>query len=100
LVRSFPDLKSLDISGTNLAGTGSFTDTENKLSSSNSCASEKQCDIPGLSCRVTNPLEFLGLYNTHHDAAHRHHIPAKIISGDANQIQIRYACQVSVPNSH
>lgn len=38
------------------------------------------CDIPGLRCRINNPLEFLGLYNTHHDACHRNHIPAKVVS--------------------
>lgn len=37
------------------------------------------CEIPGLRSRVNNPLEFLGLYNTLHDACHRNHIPAKVV---------------------
>lgn len=61
-------LRHLDISGTNLAGTGvaQFKATDNVKSS----------DIPGLVCRVNNPLEFLGLYNTAHSACRRYDIPA------------------------
>ena len=51
------------------------------------------CDIPGLNSRIHCPLEFLGLYNTHHDASHRHHIPAKRIAGDRDESQILTACQ-------
>lgn len=51
-------------------------------------------DIPGLRSRVTNPLEFLGLYGTTHEACHRHHIPAIRITGDANEEQILAAGQV------
>lgn len=41
--------------------------------------SGKRSDIPGLECRVDNPLEFLGLYHTMHNACRRHDIPAKIV---------------------
>lgn len=48
-------------------------------------------DIPGLRSRVGNPFEFLGLYGTLHEACRRYDIPAKRISGDANEEQILYA---------
>lgn len=53
----------------------------------------KLCDIPGLNSRVDNPLDFLGLYGTAHDASHRHCIPAKKISGDKDEGQILVACE-------
>lgn len=68
LVESLPKLTSLDISGTNLAGRGVAEKT-------NGCVS----DIPGLSSRVKNPFQFLGLYETSHDACLRHDIPAKLV---------------------
>eukprot|EP00092_Neocalanus_flemingeri_P043109 GFUD01047412.1.p1 GENE.GFUD01047412.1~~GFUD01047412.1.p1 ORF type:complete len:807 (+),score=257.80 GFUD01047412.1:121-2541(+) len=83
LVRSLPKLRSLDISGTNLAGTGGErTNTESV-----------QCDIAGLASRVDNPLEFLGLYKTHNEASGRQHIPARSISGDSCEAQILVAGQ-------
>ncbi|XP_046386506.1 protein zer-1 homolog [Ischnura elegans] len=90
LVESLPMLSSLDISGTNLAGTGvaehsPAPKTQPKNGYENVAP---QTDIPGLSSRVDNPLDFLGLYATHHGACHRHDIPAKKISGDANEDQI------------
>ncbi|XP_023710410.1 protein zer-1 homolog isoform X3 [Cryptotermes secundus] len=89
LVESLPHLTSLDISGTNLAGTG----VAERCPASKYQQQEyvPQTDIPGLSSRVLNPLEFLGLYGTHHDACHRHDIPAKMVSGDANEDQILVA---------
>jgi Zyg-11 protein homolog len=45
-------------------------------------------DIPGLACRVENPLKFLGLYDTTNSACRRHDIPAHTIAGDANEDQI------------
>ncbi|XP_026472169.1 protein zer-1 homolog [Ctenocephalides felis] len=83
LIDCLPRLTHLDISGTNLAGTGVA------MSSSNDCVS----DIPGLSKRMRNPLEFLGLYGTLHSACQRHDIPAKVISGDHNERQILVAAQ-------
>lgn len=69
IVESLPKLTSLDISGTNLAGRGvAETSTE--------CIS----DIPGLSSRANNPLQFLGLYDTSHNACFRHDIPSKLVS--------------------
>lgn len=97
LVLNLPKLTHLDISGTNLAGRGvavlmndpvrveSLQDAETKL-----------CDIPGLNSRVDNPLEFLGLYGTAHDASHRHCIPAKRISGDKDETQILVACEAYI----
>lgn len=68
LVENLPRLTSLDISGTNLAGRG--------VAETNSgCFS----DIPGLSPRINNPFQFLGLYDTTHDACLRHDIPAKLV---------------------
>jgi Zyg-11 family protein len=34
-------------------------------------------DIPGLEHRVDNPLEFIGLFRTMHNACQRQNIPAK-----------------------
>ena len=72
LVHNLPLLTHLDISGTNLAGTGvaQREANENYLSS----------DIPGLSSRVEFPLKFLGLYDTAHSACRRHDIPALTVS--------------------
>jgi Zyg-11 family protein len=62
--------------------------------SENREVSVPQTDIPGLSSRVLNPFEFLGLYGTYHEACHRHDIPAKMVSlnkilccGDTRQVQ-------------
>jgi len=74
LVTGLPRLRSLDISGTNLAGTGPDD--------------RALCDITGLSSRVEKPLDFLGLYKTHNDASSRRHIPAVCVSGDTNEAQI------------
>ncbi|CAK1588696.1 unnamed protein product [Parnassius mnemosyne] len=89
IVTSLPHLQSLDISGTNLAGSGAASVSIVKESSSGQIPDvHVRCDIPGLVSRVNNPLEFLGLYGTHHGACKRHDIPAKVISGDANEEQI------------
>lgn len=76
LVNNLTLLESLDISGTNLAGSGAAA-----VSSENASATDQvRCDIPGLASRVNRPLEFLGLYGTHHGACKRHDIPAKVVS--------------------
>lgn len=68
LVESLIQLTHLDISGTNLAGTGvAQFEAKEKIQSS---------DIPGLVSRGGRPLQFLGLYNTTHSACRRHDIPA------------------------
>lgn len=72
LVEALPLLKYLDISGTNLAGTGVAQEGKSTM--------EKSSDIPGLMSRVNNPLKFLGLYNTLHSACRRFDIPAIMVS--------------------
>jgi Zyg-11 family protein len=69
LVDSLPKLTSLDISGTNLAGRGVAETASGPVSS----------DIPGLSSRMNTPFQYLGLYETSHDACLRHDIPAKLV---------------------
>lgn len=74
IVESLPKLVSLDISGTNLAGRGvaEVRDMQN--------CRQGVCDIPGLTSRVYNPLQFLGLYDAHSGACLRHDIPANLVS--------------------
>lgn len=72
IVENLPRLVSLDISGTNLAGRGVAEARTTEVTAA--------CDIPGLSLRAKNPLQFLGLYETEHDACLRHDIPAKLVS--------------------
>ncbi|KAJ1523426.1 hypothetical protein ONE63_001288 [Megalurothrips usitatus] len=80
IVCSLPHLVSLDISGSNLAGKGPVA-----------MAKEGISDIPGLITRANSPLHFLGLFYTSHAASTRHHIPAKVVSGDANETQLLVA---------
>nr|CAD7454216.1 unnamed protein product [Timema tahoe] len=105
LVENLPNLVSLDISGTNLAGTG--VALHSPASKSGDKESVARTDIPGLSSRVNNPFDFLGLYGTHHGACRRHDIPAKRspltaarlspqIAGDANEEQIYYAAAANL----
>lgn len=75
LVSGLPDLVSLDIGGTNLAGRGV---AERPFEGPNK--NYGLCDIQGLACRVNNPLQFLGLYGTRDGACRRHDIPAKVVS--------------------
>lgn len=72
IVESLPLLTHLDISGTNLAGTG--------VAQFKAHDAFRNSDIPGLISRVNNPLQFLGLYNTAHSACRRHDIPAIRVS--------------------
>ena len=82
LVQSLCELTSLDISGTNLAGTGSYDREDPEFEELHPVDKNLvRCDIPGLATRVDRPLDFLGLYKTEHDASLRAHIPAKEISG-------------------
>lgn len=76
IVTSLPELESLDISGTNLAGTGASVAALQPMSVDDDHDNKVLCDIPGLVSRVNNPLQFLGLYGTHHGACKRHDIPA------------------------
>ncbi|XP_063235168.1 protein zer-1 homolog isoform X2 [Bacillus rossius redtenbacheri] len=93
LVESLPHLVSLDISGTNLAGTGV---AEHSPNSKDCKDSMPQTDIPGLSSRVNAPFDFLGLYGTHHAACRRHDIPARNIAGDLNEVQIFNAAAANI----
>lgn len=68
IVENLPLLTHLDISGTNLAGTG--------VAQFKASEQVKSSDIPGLVSRANNPLQFLGLYNTAHSACRRFDIPA------------------------
>ncbi|RWS28170.1 protein zer-1-like protein [Leptotrombidium deliense] len=77
LVNSLSHLTHLDISGTNLAG--------------------PRCErIKGLSSRYNNHFEFLGLYNTVHEAAYRHPLPSLRVAGDATEPQILTACEAYI----
>lgn len=70
-MESLPNLQHLDISGTNLAGTG--------VAQSPTDGNVKSSDIPGLVSRANRPLQFLGLHNTQHSACRRHDIPAIVV---------------------
>jgi Zyg-11 protein homolog len=72
LVDSLVHLTHLDLSGTNLAGTGVAQHKANE--------NIKSSDIPGLISRANRPLQFLGLYHTTHSACRRHDIPAITVS--------------------
>lgn len=85
IVENLTKLVSLDISGTNLAGRGVAVPRE--AGDDVPIAS----DISGIASRVNNPFQFLGLYDAQHDACLRHHIPAKLIAGNANEEQVLIA---------
>lgn len=88
LMSSLPNLMSLDISGTNFDGEGESLKNVFNFVFSCLCIvdlvtaeslADKKSDISGLECRVDNPLNFLGLYNTRYSACDRPNIPAKIV---------------------
>ena len=80
LVKHLPKLRSLDISGTNLAST--FREEDGKGRSDG-----QPCDIPGLAKRIDTPLDFLGLFWTQDEACRREHIPAIRVAGNHNQVE-------------
>ncbi|KAL6258863.1 protein zer-1 homolog isoform X2 [Pogonomyrmex barbatus] len=96
LVSGLPQLVSLDIGGTNLAGRG----VAERLVDTNieDINFGQLSDIPGLASRIHKPLQFLGLYGTTHGACRRHDIPAKVVAGDANEDQILIAAHVCMDN--
>lgn len=94
IVIGLPELISLDIGGTNLAGRGVIQRSLDKKN----YFFDQLSDIPGLASRVKNPLQFLGLYGTSHQACTRHDIPALVIAGDANEDQILAAALVCMNN--
>ncbi|XP_017893015.1 protein zer-1 homolog isoform X2 [Ceratina calcarata] len=94
IINGLPQLTSLDISGTNLAGT-KVDDCGNQLSESSERYNNTVCDIPGLASRINRPLEFLGLYGVFTDTpCTQNNIPAKLIAGTANEDQILVAVHV------
>ena len=117
IVRSLLELRSLDISGTNLAGDGVFKKADNQLDLGVSESSDYpkidhdepcskrmrmetvRCDIIGLKSRCNNPLDFLGLYRCPFVPCYRACIPAKEISGTRNEEQLMVACQTCLDRS-
>ncbi|XP_018366887.1 PREDICTED: protein zer-1 homolog [Trachymyrmex cornetzi] len=96
LVTGLPQLVSLDIGGTNLAGRGV---AERPINTNIEDTNFGQLsDIPGLASKIHKPLQFLGLYGTTHGACRRHDIPAKVVAGDANEDQILIAAHVCMDN--
>ncbi|XP_064649443.1 protein zer-1 homolog [Lineus longissimus] len=93
LVTSLPNLTSLDISGTNLAGLESMEQIDHRLftPADGKTLHEEQkpgCCINGLEGRH---LEFLGLFKCSYQPCERRDIPATNITGDANEDQILLA---------
>lgn len=80
LVEALPDLASLDLSGTNLAGENTHDYEDGKA-------------ILGLRSRKDRPLEFLGLLHSPMDACYRTPLPAILVSGDATVEQVLVAAQ-------
>ncbi|XP_011694768.1 PREDICTED: protein zer-1 homolog [Wasmannia auropunctata] len=96
LVNGLPQLVSLDIGGTNLAGRG-VAERPTDMNIEHTYFGQLS-DIPGLASRIHKPLQFLGLYGTAHGACRRHDIPAKVVAGDANEDQILIAAHVCMDN--
>lgn len=81
IVNGLPQLTSLDISGTNLAGTQAvdYRILAAEHSSYSAFDNNELCHIPGLASRVDRPLQFLGLYGTNDEACKRRNIPARLV---------------------
>lgn len=94
LMDGLPDLVSLDISGTNLAGEKAMTPESHRLGVRRTKQikddSDEVCSIPGLQGRT---LDFLGLLNCANDACERENLPAKLVTGEANEEQILLSLQ-------
>lgn len=82
IVNGLPQLTSLDISGTNLAGVENvdrgIQTAENSFYSD--IYNNNLCNIPGLVSRVDRPLQFLGLYRSEDAPCARRNIPAKLVN--------------------
>ncbi|KAK1128638.1 hypothetical protein K0M31_003096 [Melipona bicolor] len=100
IINGLPQLTSLDISGTNLAGIEivdrGIQTVEHSFYSD--IYNNNLCDIPGLISRVDRPLQFLGLYGANDAPCRRRNIPAKLIAGNANEDQILVAAHVYMNN--
>lgn len=82
-----PQLTSLDISGTNLAGIEIVNRTIQTVEHSfYSDMYNNLCDIPGLISRVDRPLQFLGLYGANDAPCRRRNIPAKLVNNKNNKL--------------
>lgn len=92
LVANLPRLTRLDISGTNLAGFIKPRVMSYKLEERDATMDDcPECPIPGLEGRR---FDFLGLLRCAHDACHRENLPAKQVTGDANEDQTVLSVQV------
>ncbi|CAL7944872.1 unnamed protein product [Xylocopa violacea] len=100
IVNGLPQLISLDISGTNLAGVDIVDRGMQTVEHSfySDIYNSNLCDIPGLISRVDRPLQFLGLYGANDAPCRRRNIPAKLIAGNANEDQILVAAHVYMNN--
>ncbi|XP_074655038.1 LOW QUALITY PROTEIN: protein zer-1 homolog [Tubulanus polymorphus] len=86
LVRGLPELRSLDLSGTDLPGIRPYEPTSHRLDDSTlRQESESKCPIDGLEGRY---FDFLGLFQCVDSPCQRENIPAKQITGDANEEQL------------
>lgn len=86
IVNGLPQLTSLDISGTNLAGIEIVDRRIQTVEHSfySDIYNNNLCDIPGLISRVDRPLQFLGLYGANDAPCRRRNIPAKLVNNKSN----------------
>ncbi|XP_045198944.2 protein zer-1 homolog [Mercenaria mercenaria] len=93
IIASMPNLRSLDISGTNLAGYAPVQKTSHRLEakSKEEDPSDEDVGLPGSDGRQFN---FLGLLNCADNASHRKNIPAQKVTGDFSEEQILLAVHV------
>ncbi|WAR30526.1 ZER1-like protein [Mya arenaria] len=86
LLEAMPNLQSLDISGTNLAGELPVDfSVSHRLEPKKQEEEPKQCALPGNDGRH---FDFLGLLNCPGDPCQRANLPASKITGDGNEDQI------------
>lgn len=93
LIASMPNLRSLDVSGTNLAGYAPIYRTSHRLEAKlkEDDPSDDDVGLPGSDGRQFN---FLGLLNCADNASHRKNIPANKVTGDFSEEQILLAVHV------
>ncbi|KAL5011320.1 hypothetical protein ScPMuIL_009871 [Solemya velum] len=101
IMRNLPNLVSLDISGTNLAGLEKNKRESHRPEVNRSTVPVQDegagCSIPGLE---GYRLQFLGLLDCADDACTRQNIPAEKVTGDANESQIVLALQTYMERSN
>ncbi|KAH3798346.1 protein zer-1 homolog [Dreissena polymorpha] len=85
LLAALPFLRSLDISGTNLAGDLPWEPVSHRLEPKKSEEPEEPCGLPGNDGRT---FEFLGLLNCPGDPCRRKKLPAVKVTGDGSEEQI------------